>query len=250
MVCDFPSFPKKNGKSPKEENAAPSLRPENFAGHYPPRNSLALLAQTGAPADATGGIFSLRAPASVQRGGDAGPMLDLLPIRCGLHFRCVRFAYTGIGSHRDDCRSLHARGSFVSRAGTLPCDSVKSHAGADPHTIKIFQTICEGQSANVSPHTHARSAADRARLCRAFFFPIRRRKAPRKCPAQPDSSFPLRPCAARRKKSACGHFVPCGREYSFPPSPEPGLEAGQFQRGGFFICAALPLRRSSPERRV
>ena len=70
MVCDFPSFPKKNGKSPKEENAAPSLRPENFAGHYPPRNSLALLAQTSAPADATGEIFSLRAPASVQRGGE------------------------------------------------------------------------------------------------------------------------------------------------------------------------------------
>ena len=70
MVCDFPSFPKKNGKSPKEENAAPSLRPENFAGHYPPESSLPAVAQTGAPADATGEIFSLRAPASVQRGGE------------------------------------------------------------------------------------------------------------------------------------------------------------------------------------
>ena len=77
MVCDFPSFPKKNGKSPKEENAAPSLRPENFAGHYPPRNSLPAVAQTGAAADATGEIFSLRAPASVPTGGEAAPVLSL-----------------------------------------------------------------------------------------------------------------------------------------------------------------------------
>ena len=35
----------------------------------------------------------------------------------------------------------------------------------------------------------------------------------------------------------------------FSSSPEPGPEAGQFQRGGFLICAALPLRRSQPERR-
>ena len=34
------------------------------------------------------------------------------------------------------------------------------------------------------------------------------------------------------------------------PSPEPGPEAGQFQRGGFLICAALLLRRSQPERRI
>ena len=70
----LPFPPKKNGKSPKEENAAPSLRPENFAGHYPTRNSLPAVAQTSAPADATGEIFSLRAPASVQRGGDAAPV--------------------------------------------------------------------------------------------------------------------------------------------------------------------------------
>ncbi|GEM_PF-5112918 len=104
MVCDFPSFPKKNGKSPKEENAAPSLRPENFSGHYPTRNSLPAVAQTSAPADATGEIFSLRAPASVQRGGEAEPMLDLLPIWCGLHFQRECFSYTGAGPHLDAVR--------------------------------------------------------------------------------------------------------------------------------------------------
>ena len=138
MVCGFPSFPKKNGKPPKEENAAPSLRPENFAGHYPPRNSLPLVAQTSAPADATGEIFSLRAPASVQRGGEAAPMLNLLHIRCGLHVRRERFSHIGAGPHRDDYLALHARGSFVSRASTLPCDSVQSHAGAGPHMLTAF----------------------------------------------------------------------------------------------------------------
>ena len=97
----LPCLPKKNGKSQKEETAAPSLRPENFAGHYPPRNSLPAVAQTSAPADATGEIFSLRAPASVQRGGE---LHQCSPVSCIFQ--------------------MH-----------IPYDCVLSHAGADPHTL-------------------------------------------------------------------------------------------------------------------
>ena len=152
----------------------------------------------------------------------------------GLHFRRGRFSYTAAGPHRDDCPSFHARGSFVSRASTLPCDSALSHAGADPHTINPFQIICKGYSRKYCSHTHARSAADMPRLCRAFFFPyIRRRKAPRKIPAEPDSSFPLRPCTARRKKSACGHSFPCGREYGSSPRLSPAPKLGSSSGAAF-----------------
>ena len=152
-------------------------------------------------------------------------------MKCGLHVRCERSSHTDAGLHRDTYLSLHARRSFVSRASTLPYGSALSHAGADPHALNTLFLHTQVYPPNVSSHTHARSAADRARLCRALFFPfIRRRSAPRKIPAQPDSSFPLRPCAARRKKSACGHFVPCGREYSLPtrpsPAPKPGSSSG------------------------
>ena len=152
-------------------------------------------------------------------------------MRCGLHFRCECFSYTDTGPHRAGSRSLHARRRFVSRASTLPYANEHAYAGAGPHTIKkLSKSYAKVNPANATSHTHARSAADRARLCRAFFFPIRRRKAPRKCPAQPDSSFPLRPCAARRKKSACGHSFPRGREYRFPlclsPAPKPGSSSG------------------------
>ena len=61
--------------------------------------------------------------------------------------------------------------------------------------------------------------------------------------------FPLRPCAARRIcPLADTSFPQTGTPLSSPP--EPGPEAGQFQRGGFLTCAALPLRRSHPERRI
>ena len=135
----LPCLPKKNGKSPKEENAAPSLRPENFAGHYPPRNSLPSVAQTGAPADATGEIFSLRAPASVPMGGELDQCWTCIGHRVRDSFSPrTFFSYTSAGPHRDGCHSLHARGSFVSRASTLPCADVRSHAGADPHTLINF----------------------------------------------------------------------------------------------------------------
>lgn len=89
----LPFPPKKNGKPPKEENAAPSLRPENFAGHSPPESSLPAVAQTSAPADATGEIFSLRAPASVQRGGGAAPVLVCVvhPSGCTSRMRTYDF---------------------------------------------------------------------------------------------------------------------------------------------------------------
>ena len=180
MVCDFPSFPKKNGKSPKEENAAPSLRPENFAGHYPPRNSLPAVAQTGAAADATGEIFSLRAPASVQRGGEAAPVLDLPHMLCGLHFQRERFAYTDADPHRDDCPSFHARGSFVSRTSTLPCANVQPHAGADPHTMNDLLSYTQ-------------------RFPLLMLLPIRTREARRIGPGSAGPpSFPLYAGAARR----------------------------------------------------
>ena len=80
--------------------------------------------------------------------------------------------------------------------------------------------------ANVAPHTHAHGPA----LPGFLLCPIRRRFAPRKMPAKPESSFPLRPCEARRRKSACGHFIPHGREYGSPlrlrPAPKPGNSSG------------------------
>ena len=81
----FLLFRKKNGKSTKEENTAPSLRPEKLAGHYPTRNSLPTVAQTGAPADATSQFFSLRAPASVQRGGELHQCLSVSCILANAH---------------------------------------------------------------------------------------------------------------------------------------------------------------------
>ena len=114
----LPCLPKKNGKSPKEETAAPSLRPETFAGHYPPESSLALLAQTGAPANATDESFSLRAPASVQRGGE-------------LH----------------QCSSV----SCIFQIH-IPYAHGFTHEDADPHTLKIFlRRRCERRRENCLP---------------------------------------------------------------------------------------------------
>ena len=231
MVCDFPSFPQKNGKSPKEENAAPSLRPENFPGHYPPRNSLPAVAQTGAPADATGEIFSLRAPASVQRGGEAGPMLNLYRTWGAGFIFDADVSHTRARPYIEMTTFLFMPWEVLCRvqARSLMLD-MHPHIKANPHTLNNLFLHTQDYPANVAPHTHARSAADRARFCRAFFFPIRRRKAPRKCPAEPDSSFPLRPCAARRKKSACGHSFPRGREYGssprLSPAPKPDSSSG------------------------
>ena len=154
----LPCLPKKNGKSPKEENAAPSLRPENFAGHYPPRNSLPAVAQTSAPADATGEIFSLRAPASVPMGGELDQCWTCIGHRVRDSFSPrTFFSYTSAGPHRDGCRFLHARGSFMSRASTLPCADVRSHAGADPHPLKNFfmQTV-QGPTEKASPLLYQR----------------------------------------------------------------------------------------------
>ena len=83
----------------------------------------------------------------------------------------------------------------------------------------------------VAPHTHARSAADRARLCRAFFFlPIRRRKVPRKIPAQPDTSF-LTPVRSTAEKSPLADTpFPADGNTAFPtrlsPAPKPGSSSG------------------------
>ena len=47
---------------------------------------------------------------------------------------CV-LAHAEAAPHRSTCLSLHARGNFASRASTLPYGSVRSYAGADPHTL-------------------------------------------------------------------------------------------------------------------
>ena len=87
------------------------------------------------------------------------------------------------------------------------------------------------------------------RLIQQMLLRIRRRKAPRKCPAQPDTAFPY----ARAQHGGDVRLrTLCSLRTGIPlsPLPEPGPEAGQFQRGGFLICAALLLRRSQPERRI
>ena len=145
----FLLFRKKNGKSAKEENAAPSLRPEKLSGHYPPRNSLATLAQTGAPADATSQFFSLRAPASVQRGGE---LHQCLPASCIFQMHIpyeIVFSHEGADSHHDgkplcaDGANPHENellslmpGEVLCRA--LPYTNVSPHGGADPHPLKLF----------------------------------------------------------------------------------------------------------------
>ena len=106
------------GKSVGQERAAAqSLRPEILAGHYPPRNSLPVVAQTGAPADATSQNFSLRAPVSVQMGGE-------------LHqFFPVRFYLMRTQAHFKMFRTLCADSNAML--------TVK-YAGAAPHPSRTF----------------------------------------------------------------------------------------------------------------
>lgn len=172
-------------------------------------------------------------------------------MKCGLHFRRACFSYTDAGSHNDACLSLHAQGNFVSRASTLPCGSVHSHVGADPHTIKNFLN-----------HT--------PRLILRMLLLLRSREARGgQGPALP--GLPLSPYAGakrrvkfRRSRTPLSPYARAqhGGEVRLRTllslrtgiplslSSEPGPEAGQFQQGGFLICAALPLRRSQPERRI
>ena len=138
---------------------------------------------------------------------------------------------------------------FCVAASRLPCDSVPSHAGADPHTIKNFPNHTRRFIFLMLPLLRSREARrTRPGPAGPSSFPIRRRKAPRKISAEPDSSFPY----ARAQHGGTVRL----RTLLSPrtgirsiPSPEPGSEAGQFLRGGFLIYAALLLRRSSPERR-
>ncbi len=106
------------GKSVGQERAAArSLRPEILAGHYPPRNSLAALAQTGAAADATSQNFSLRAPASVPMGGE---LHQYSPV-------CLQAV-----------RRRHISKCFCAlRAMSNAMFAVK-YAGADPHPSRGF----------------------------------------------------------------------------------------------------------------
>ena len=103
---------------------------------------------------------------------------------------------------------------------------MQPHIKADPHTLNNLFLHTQDYPPNVSSHTHARSAADRARLCRASFFPpLRRRKAPRKIPAQPDSSS-LTPVRSTAEQSACGHSFPRGRECGLSPRLSPASKPG------------------------
>ena len=120
MVPSFSFRAWRKENEAKERAAAPSLRPENFAGHYPPESLLALLAQTGRPLTPPA-KFS---PSGVglQRNG-RGCCTSVYPlscIGCGLHFRCERFSHTDAEPHREGFLSPHARGKFVSpRCGSL-----------------------------------------------------------------------------------------------------------------------------------
>ncbi len=106
-------FRKKKERSKEEKPPPRSLRPETLAGHYPPRNSLAALAQTSAPANATGQCFSLRAPAFVPTGGEAAPVLFCVAHFSNAHPLCFRALSWGCGptSRRESPRRFLCRSS-------------------------------------------------------------------------------------------------------------------------------------------
>ena len=118
------------GKSVGQERAAAqSLRPEILAGHYPPRNSLPAVAQTGAAADATSQNFSLRAPASVQMGGE-------------LH-QCLTVCFQAVQKRASDFFFYFMWLEFcVARSACIPCAVVFLHNEADPHTTRKFFIVC------------------------------------------------------------------------------------------------------------
>ena len=228
-----PTFFPAAGKECRPRKGAPprvsglSCTPSQLTG----RNSLPSVAQTRRP------VFTLRrCPASPLRGRPpterAGSCtIDGRASYIGyrLHFRCKRFPHTDAGLHRDACRPLHARGSFVSPLrGSLVLD-VQPHAEADPHTIKNF--LNHTQRLTLQKFLHIRR-----RLRRVNF---RRSRTP----------LPLTLVRSTAEKVRLRTLLPPRTGIRLIPSPEPGPEAGQFQRGGFLICAALLLRRSQPERR-
>ncbi len=97
MVTSFLSSPPKEETKQRRKGAARSLRPEKLAGHYPTRNSLPSVAQTGAPADATGQFFSLRAPGSVQTGGELHQCWAWVVHSLNAHPLCSRMVSWGCG---------------------------------------------------------------------------------------------------------------------------------------------------------
>jgi len=98
--------------------------------------------------------------------------------------------HTEAAPHRDARLSLHARRSFVSPLrGSLVL--IATSCGSGPTYVEgsafLYTKI---YPANVAPHTHARSAADMARLCRAFcFVPYAGAKRRVKFRRKPDTSF-------------------------------------------------------------
>ena len=160
-------------------------------------------------------------------------------------------SHTPARTHIEMTTFLFMPGEVLCRvqARSLMLD-MQPHIKADPHTMNdmlsytqrlpllMLLLIRSREARRIGPGSAGLSS----------FLHIRRRSAPRKIPAKPDSSF----LYARAQHGGTVRLrTLLSLRTGMQPllSPEPGLKAGQFQRGGFLICAALLLRRSSQERR-
>ena len=90
-------------KRSKGRNSRPRFRPKISPRRLPPRNSLPAVAQTSAPADATGRFFSRSAGTGLRsKGRGAAPVLVCVVHPCGRTSRMgVYFLIEGAGPHKN-----------------------------------------------------------------------------------------------------------------------------------------------------
>ena len=110
MVSDFPSFPKKNGKSAKEENAARHFRPEIWLPFVDGTKLAPFGRSDNRPVRALRFAQSLPFGAGLQwnRRGSCTSVQLISCMKGGLHVRCGCFAHRGAGPHPNKIFSAQA----------------------------------------------------------------------------------------------------------------------------------------------